>query len=902
MCGAARMESVAGGLCVGCLARRALGANGEGWEGTGMRGRRPRLLGDEEDGGDLPEGFEFVEALGRGGMGVVHLVFQRSLERYVAFKQMAGGWQDVPRARERFLREARAAARLSHPGMVAILEVGTHRDSVWYTMEFMEGGDVAALLERRGGRLPWREAVELVLVVGRAIHAAHLAGVAHRDLKPSNLLLDGSGAVRVTDFGLAWIANEEGKDVTREGEVVGTPAFLAPEALSGGGRSVDSYLADQYSLGALLFHLVTGRPPFTGAHVLETLAAILERPAAPRMLEVAPEVQVPQSVEEVCARCLDRKPDRRFASVGALVTALEGCVARPGSWAVPPLLGPATRRWALVAVAVMLLGVVGVIAPWRRDGPAATVEVHANEPILAVAGLQVLDGDPTTAQVAAGLRDELISTLMRVSDLRVVAGVVEDGHYPGTRPTHVLRGTVQRWQDSIRFTANLIEMPGGSVRWSRSFRRGETDLFNLQTDIATEVAVHLRAELRGDRQLVLRGTGSRVPRAQARYLEALTLAREAKNPVQDLERARALLEEVVTLDPGFALAFASLSLLHSQTFHWSSAKDPVALARALDTAQEAHRLNPHLAEAKLALGQYYWRGFRDEVLARPHFEAVLERSPHHAGALTALAGMNRRRGAFDLAAKQFRDALSIDPLNANLAYNTIDTLVRMRAYPAAAELLDRYERLLPAQRTLGLLRGDLDLLWKGEVQRMREVLDGWIPAPRDEALHVFFDCQALLLEQKPEEALRRLQASTFSGLAGQTAYLTREGFEAQLRHLAGDAPGARRLAEGAWPAVRAEAEGKPNNSSVQLHAAQVQALLGEVEAAEARVRRLLAPGGAAAVDAFDRGYYLRSLAILLAMAGRDASVVRPLLEEALALPDQCSEASLRLHPALRRFF
>ncbi|MBL9207927.1 MAG: protein kinase, partial [Opitutaceae bacterium] len=657
-----------------------------------------------------------METLGRGGLGVVSLAFQRSLGRYGAVKQLAGAWQHEPRARERFLREARAAAGVSHPGIVPILEVGTQGDAVWYAMEFLEGGDVAQLLQRRGGRLPWNEAVTLVLEAARAIEGAHQAGVAHRDLKPSNLLIDGQGRLRVADFGLAWTAHGGNEELTRAGEVLGTPAFLAPESLSGGGRTVDPYLADHYSLGALLFHLVTGRPPFTGAHALETLAAILARPAAPRMSEVAPEVRVPQSVEDVCARCLDRLPERRFPTMGALVAALEGCLARPGSWATPPLLGPATRRWALAAVAVMLLGVVAVTWTLRRDGQAVTMPgVGVREPILAVDTLTVLDGDPTTALVAAGLRDELISTLMRVSDLKVVSVMVEEGPFPGTRPTHRLQGAVQRWNSSIRFTASLIDVPGGTVRWSRSFRRGETDLFNLQTDIATEVAVHLRAELRGDRELVLRGTGSRVPRAQALYLEALTLAREAKNPVQDLERSRALLDEVVTLDPGFALAFASLSLLHSQTFHWSSAKDPLALSRALDTAQEAHRLNPHLAEAKLALGQYYWRGFSDEVLARPHFEAVLELSPHHAGAMTALAGIDRRRGAFAAAAGRFREALSVDPLNANLAYNTIDTLVRMRAYPAAAELLERYERLLPGQRSLDLLRGDLDLLWKGDV-------------------------------------------------------------------------------------------------------------------------------------------------------------------------------------------
>jgi serine/threonine-protein kinase len=277
-------------------------------------------------------GYQLIEELGRGGMGVVYKASQEGLNRPVALKMILTGAHAGREDLQRFHREAEAAARLQHPNIVHIYEVGVHNGMPFLSLEFCNGGSVAAQLQ--GRPLPGRDAAELVEVVARAIHAAHLAGVIHRDLKPANILLqkapprpapcEESGASseasprlvecvpKITDFGLAKRITGESanRGLTRTGEVMGTPSYMAPEQASGDTSRMGP-ACDVYGLGAVLYELLTGRPPFIAANNLDTILQVLNQdPLPPRMINR----QIDADLERIALKCLEKGPERRYGT------------------------------------------------------------------------------------------------------------------------------------------------------------------------------------------------------------------------------------------------------------------------------------------------------------------------------------------------------------------------------------------------------------------------------------------------------------------------------------------------------------------------------------------------------------------------------------------------------------
>jgi serine/threonine-protein kinase len=260
--------------------------------------------------------YVLLEELGRGGMGVVFRARQESLHREVAIKMILRGQLARHAERERFQAEAQAAAKLDHPGIVPVYEVGEIEGRPYFSMKFIRGTTLAQRLAE--GPMPPREAAQLLVGVARAIHFAHEKGVLHRDLKPSNILLDEQGTPHVTDFGLAKQISDE-PSLTKTGAILGTPAYMAPEQAAGNRGQVGP-ASDVYSLGVVLYHMLTGRPPFQGASPVETVLMVLEQdPVPPRMLNQRADADL----EMICLRCLQKPTDLRYASAAALARDLE---------------------------------------------------------------------------------------------------------------------------------------------------------------------------------------------------------------------------------------------------------------------------------------------------------------------------------------------------------------------------------------------------------------------------------------------------------------------------------------------------------------------------------------------------------------------------------------------------
>jgi tetratricopeptide (TPR) repeat protein len=415
-------------------------------------------------------GYEILGVLGKGGMGVVYRARQLGLGRLVALKMILHAGHAGPDERQRFLAEAEAVARLQHANIVQVHEVGEHQGLAYFSLEFCPGGS----LERRLDGTPWeaKRAAQLVETLARAVQAAHQAQIIHRDLKPANVLLTADGRLKVTDFGLAKRLDEKSK--TQRGAILGTPSYMAPEQAEGKGTTAVGPATDVYALGAVLYELITGRPPFKAATPLDTVLQVMnEEPVAVRRLQP----KVPRDLETVCHKCLHKDPRRRYASALALAEDLrrfrlgEAVVARAVG------IGERTARWArrrpaaAALVALLLLsaagGAVGV--------PLLVARLQAAEEARAAAAAALAEADRERADreqasrravyaewlrqgqeaLGRGADDESRRLFARVRDQVADTSAGADGELARYRQeaTRLLEEQVQRGEARERFKA-----------------------------------------------------------------------------------------------------------------------------------------------------------------------------------------------------------------------------------------------------------------------------------------------------------------------------------------------------------------------------------------------------------------------------------------------------------------
>jgi tRNA A-37 threonylcarbamoyl transferase component Bud32 len=331
-CGKPLASNAPQGLCPACLLQAALPGQSTAASllahdlpptntNSPELGARLQYFGD----------YELIEEIARGGMGVVWKARQTSLHRTVALKMIGAGALASADEVQRFLREAEAAANLQHPNIVAIHEVGEHDGQHYFSMDYVAGRDLGALV--REGPLPAQRAARYVKIIAEAIHFAHQRGTLHRDLKPQNVLIDGADQPRITDFGLAKIMEQQDSRLTQSGVVMGSPSYMPPEQAAGRHADIGPH-SDVYSLGAMLYELLTGRPPFRAATAMATLLQVIEaEPTSPRRRQA----DVPPDLDTICLKCLEKSPTARYPSARELAEELnrflkgEPILARPAS-------------------------------------------------------------------------------------------------------------------------------------------------------------------------------------------------------------------------------------------------------------------------------------------------------------------------------------------------------------------------------------------------------------------------------------------------------------------------------------------------------------------------------------------------------------------------------------------
>jgi TolB-like protein/tRNA A-37 threonylcarbamoyl transferase component Bud32 len=487
------------GFCVSCLLREGLETSGE------ISKAVYESVLDELDARDKPwqlGNYEILEQIGCGGMGVIYRARQRHSRRIVALKRVLSYRADSHGALQRFRREAQAVASLDHPNILPMYEVSESEDGLpFFSMKFAEKGSLqenAASLRDEP-----RKCVQLMAKVARAVEYAHSRGVLHRDIKPGNILLNDRGEPLVSDFGLAKLLDGN-NDLTRSLTTFGTAGFIAPE--QAGDAAVDvTPAADVYSLGAVLFNVLAGRPPFLGSNPVSVIRQASET-QAPRLRSLAPSLD--RDLETICAHCLERDPKARYQSAGDLAADLEHwlggrpIVARPVSspariwrWSQrnPKLVGAAT--------AGLLLGAAAV---WLFRGELFRA-AQFNPPDKSIAVLPFTDSSEAKDQeyLCEGISEEILHTLAQVDGLRVV-GRTSSFSLKGKNTKevgeklnveNVLEGSLQRQGNRVRVTAELIDARNGFRVWTETYDRELDGAFALQDEIARSIADALKIKL-----------------------------------------------------------------------------------------------------------------------------------------------------------------------------------------------------------------------------------------------------------------------------------------------------------------------------------------------------------------------------------------------------------------------
>src|SRR5881396_2198466 len=499
--------------------------------------------------------YELLEEIGRGAQGVVFRARQKNLNRTVALKVISLGQWASKAHLKRFRLEAEAAARLEHPGIVPIHEVGERDGSCYFSMKFVEGGQLDEVARREP--IPIRRAVELIAKVARTVHYAHEHGILHRDIKPGNILLDAEGEPHLTDFGLARLLETE-STVTRTLEVLGTPSYMSPEQALGENAAVSS-ATDVYGLGAVLYQLLTSHPPFAGGTTYETIKLLLDtEPRQPRLLNP----KIDRDLSTICLKCLEKDPQRRYPSALALAEDLErwlkhepiqarhtGIFARGKKW---------VRRNPTSALLAASLITLVAAAGWIIS--KSELVRHPVTTGIAVLPFENLSDQKESGAFVDGVQDDLLTKLARIADLKVISRTsVMD--YRGKRNlrqigndlrvSHVLEGSVRRAGTHLRVNAQLIDARTDTHIWAEQYDRDLDDLFSIQSEIAQKVAERLNAKVTSTERLAIEEKPTTDLVAFELYSRANDIIGAGLSWNADTLRAIDLLNQAVARDPSF---------------------------------------------------------------------------------------------------------------------------------------------------------------------------------------------------------------------------------------------------------------------------------------------------------------------------------------------------------------
>jgi serine/threonine protein kinase/tetratricopeptide (TPR) repeat protein len=710
-CGATVFADAPQGVCSACLFRTGLASldneNDEVFEPT-----IARMLKDFGD-------YELLEEIGRGGQGVVYRARQKSLNRIVALKVIGLAHWATEAHVKRFRLEAEAAARLNHPCIVPIYEVGERDGACYFSMGLVAGGQLDAVAKREP--MPIRHAAELTAKLARTVSYAHEHGILHRDIKPGNILLDAKGEPHLTDFGLARLVETE-STVTRTMEVLGTPSYMAPEQAVGNNAAVSS-LTDVYGLGAVLYQLLTGHPPFAGGTTYETIRLLLNtEPRQPRLWNR----KIGRDLATICLKCLEKDPQRRYSSALALAEDLQCWLTHEPIRAKRSGFFTHGRKWvrrnpisALLAASLVALAAATGWIIWKSEFVRQPVTTG-----IAVLPFENLNKDDENAFFAEGVPDEIMTELAKIADLKVISRTsvmkYKNGLERNLREisktlgvSHLVEGSVQRAGGRIRVSVQLIDARSDTHLWAEHYDRDFADVFAIQTEIAQQIADQLRVNLSPTERASIAEPPTADLIAYALYSEARALGwgklgwGNWDGAEKTFARKLELLNEATQRDPNFALAHCALAQTQDDLYEQTGDRTHLELAKnAVDVAL---RLRPDLGETHLELARYY---FYAREFDRAHDELAVARRtlPNDSQAIFMAARIDRRQNHWDESLANLQKASELDPRNTEINYHLKRQYRQMHLYGEFEQRFPQESDPEPAQNLwVKLERAELKL-------------------------------------------------------------------------------------------------------------------------------------------------------------------------------------------------
>jgi eukaryotic-like serine/threonine-protein kinase len=833
--------------------------------------------------------YKILKRIGIGGMGEVYLASDITAGRNAALKVLPRRFTGDAERLRRFQQEARAVVGLNHPNILTVYEIGEYDSSHYIASELIEGETLRQRLAR--GPMGLNEAIDVASQVATALAAAHQAGIVHRDIKPENIMLRPDGYVKVLDFGIAKLAEQEVPVTMAEeeavslvethlGSIIGTVRYMSPEQARG--APVDK-CTDIWSLGVVLYEMAAGRAPFIGDTPREVMASILGR-EPPRLTSSI--AQTPAELRRIASKALSKEREKRYQSAHELLEALKSL--RRGMEFKAELerssTAPSWRRWrrSPIAVALLLVGAALALAlPLYRHRNLTTSSVP--EKSIAVLPFESFNDNKDNSDFAAGIQDDVLTSLAQIHELKVISRTsVMAYQKPGGRNmreisralgvANVLEGSVRRTGNRVLVNVQLIDARNDRHLWAERYDRTVADSIGLQGELATQIAAALKTTLAPEEKARLDAGPTTNSEAYVLYLTAL--GKEATDEIA----AEQLYVQATALDPKFALAHARASLLNSRIASYDQERAGQAKARA--QAEEALRLSPTLGEAHMALGLcLYWVEKKYEA-ALKEFEVAAATSPNNAEIYTYVGGIYRRQGRWREAVASSERALSLDPRNARIAFQSAINHLFVRDWPAAAAGYKRALEITPDRPDSKIGLAYLEVVQNNNPAAGRRILQD-IPARLDSNGEVAFTLWDMAMLERDyavaEKLLNDLPVEKFQARTGPKTYY--EGRTALAR---GDNESAQRYFAATIPVIEKSLLDRPDDAERHASIGLLYAYMHRKEDAirESRLAVELEPESQ---DAFHSAIEAANLAMVYALIGEQDPAIR-LIERLLSTP------------------
>jgi serine/threonine protein kinase/tetratricopeptide (TPR) repeat protein len=851
--------------------------------------------------------YELLDEIGRGGQGVVYRARQKSLNRTVALKVIGlGRWASTPHLR-RFRHEAESAARLEHPQIVPIYEIGERDGSCYFSMKFVEGGPLDELVKREP--VSMRRAAELLVKIARTVQFAHEHGILHRDIKPGNILLDRHGEPHLTDFGLARLIEQE-STVTDSFDVLGTPSYMAPEQAAGHTKNLTA-AADIYALGALFYQMLTGQPPFAGGTTYETIRMVLERePRSPRLWNP----KLDADLVTICLKCLEKDPQRRYQTAEALAQDVERWLRHEPIRAHSATVFRRTRKWirrnrttaALTAALVAFATVSGVMM-WngRQAWPLPSG--------IAVLPFENWSDSNENASFADGLQDDILTKLAKIADLKVISRTSVMG-YRGVHDikkigqalnvSHILEGSVRKTGDKIHLNVQLIDAVRDSHVWAEQYDRDLSDVFAIQSEVAQRIAELLHARISLAEKLSIQQPPTADLTAFDLYSRAKNLlltASYGNSGKGDLLHAADLLNQAVARDPAYFQAYCQLAWIHDLLYIFGHDHTPARLALAETAVQAALRLRPDAGEAHLVRAENLYRGYLDYDDAMAELEIARRSLPNDPRVVELQGYIQRRQGKHAEALSSLGRAIELDPRNVFTLQQIALSYDALRRYAEEKSVLNRALNVQPndietkvASALVELSRVELD--WKADTRPLHQTIDS-IRATNPDAIRSVSDIwlRCALAERDAVAAKKALFAAPQDiPLNDGAIHFNRPFIEGVIARMSNDETRARSAFIAARTEQEKSIEAQPDYGPPLCVLGLIDAALGHKEEALREGRRAieLLP---VEEDAMNGPLMIEYSAMIAAWAG-EKDLACEQLATAVRFPSFLSYGQLRLLP------